>query len=146
MNMGVMGNNIRFGTLESLSQGNGRDNNRKKTRVPLFLGGVQPQAVEAGSWFYPWDDDNIDRSPNNVRWNSCGGGDDAWVDYYYINENELWSNDLGVWSNNPVTGGHIIQHGGLDGGYYCVGGSCTISVCSTQAWGSDPWSVRLSYN
>lgn len=111
------------------------------------FGQIQPMAVESGSWFYPRGDKSIDKNPSNVRWNSCGGGDDAWVDYYYINENELWSGDIAVWAWNVGSRTHINNQNppGLHGGYYCVGGLCTISVCATQLL-SDPWSVFISYN
>ena len=147
MQSGVMGENIRYGTLESLAKNNlDGTTTRTVTTVPQFDSLIQPMAVEQGSWFYPAGDKNIDVSSSNVRWNSCGGGDDAWVDFYYINETELWSNDIVVWASNWITSNHISRNNGLNGGYYCVGGACTISVCSTQLFGSNPSSVRISYN
>lgn len=114
----------------------------------MFQSGITPNAVEEGSWFYPrawpWQSGDA-QTPNNVRWNSCGGNDDAYVDFYYVPENYLWNNVLRVWATNAVSSTHIAANGGLDGGYYCVGGSCTISVCSTQESGANPWSVYLFY-
>lgn len=78
---------------------------------------------------------------DNVRYNSCGGGDDAYVDFYYIPETVLF--DAEVSSENAVTWAQIYSLGGLNGGYYCVGGYCTASVCTTQAPGSNPASINL---
>lgn len=156
---GLMGRNVRYGTLESLippehlADQNVRSAlaqaKSRNLRIPLFDtkgGTIKPLAVEYGSWFYPrawpWDFGDAFLAWN-VRWNSCGGGDDAWVDYYYINENEFFANRFRVWATNPVSSAHIALHSGLDGGYYCVGRFCTLSVCSTQEYGANPWSVYL---
>lgn len=161
MEEGIMKDHVIYGTLDSLnkqimegSKTTDLDSlsNAQKSEdaiiVPIFQGGVVPNAVEEGSWFYPrawpWQSGGA-QVPNNVRWNSCGGGDDAWVDFYYVPENDLWSNILRVWATNAVSSTHIALNGGLDGGYYCVGGYCTISVCSTQEYNANPWSVYLFY-
>lgn len=159
MDEGVMGEYVKWGTLESLAQKAGEQNsgllenpNQTKTLIPLFdkePGEIEfnIQAVESGSWFYPrsWGESGPITYPNNVRSNSCGGGDDAWADYYYVNENYLWNNKIRVWADVFTSWAHIEANGGLDGGYYCVGGYCTISVCTTQEPGANPWSVFLRF-
>jgi len=173
MEAGIMKDHIRWGTLASLNQQilessetNQPNSLAEKNQgfmsdlseqtdgaviiVPSFKGGIgiTPNAVESGSWFYPpawpWQSGDA-QTPNNVRWNSCGGGDDAWVDFYYVPETDFLNNKLRTWATNAVSSTHIVQNGGLDGGYYCAGGSCTISMCSTQLYGSNPWSVYLFY-
>lgn len=158
-----MKDHIKYGTLADLNEkllGTSEPNHSdssltgEKTAdeiiVPIFQDGITPNAVEQGSWFYPrtwpWEFGDAQLA-NNVRWNSCGGddNDDAWVDYYYVPENYLWNHKLRVWANNVVSSTHIVAWGGLNGGYYCVGGHCTISVCSTQITGANLWSVYLFY-
>jgi hypothetical protein len=51
--------------------------------------------------------------------------------------------NLGIQAWNPVTDFATIIHNGLDGFKDCVGTSCSIWLCSTDALGSDPWSLRL---
>lgn len=106
---------------------------------------VTPLAVESsGGWFYPSGVKSTWRWPNNVRSAACGGG--QWVDYYYIDENILWSGNIHVWSNNVLNQLHISNYGGLYGGYYCVGGLCTISVCAKSGVGFDPSVTFISWN
>ncbi len=159
MGTGVMKDHVKYGTLKSLNDQIGQSSKTDQPNVspdqksedeiivPIFQGGITPNAVEAGSWFYPrawpWQSGDAQYA-SNVRWYSCSAGyDDAYVDYYYVPESKLWGNKLRVWATNVVSSAHIVQNGGLDGGYYCVGGYCTISVCSTQVPGANPWSVYL---
>jgi hypothetical protein len=144
LDIGIMNDNATFGTFSVPVSSDG--NVLRSLLIPLFNPNVQPLRDESGSWFYPSGEKSRAHLPSSVAWNSCGGGDDAWAYYYYINENELWTNDIVVAANNIVSQAHIWANGGLNGGYYCTGGLCSISVCTTQVFGSDPGSVWISYN
>lgn len=161
METGAMKDHIKYGTLAELNEqllGTSETNHSdssltgEKTEdeiiVPIFQDGITYSMMEQGSWFYPrtwpWQSGDAQLA-NNVRWNSCGGGDDAWVDYYYVPTHYLFNNVLRVWATNVVSSTHIAVNGGLDGGYFCVYGWCTISVCSTQEYNANPWSVYLFY-
>lgn len=81
------------------------------------------------------------KGEDNVRYNSCGGGDDALADFYYVPEDSLFQPLVS--SYNGTTWAHIYQSNGLDGFYYCVGGYCTVSLCTTQVPTAQPSSLSL---
>jgi hypothetical protein len=148
----IMNDNVRYGSLISLltdeeirTLSEADRDSLEEIIVPIFEPGYMPAAVEQGPYFVPrawvWDSGHV-RSPNNVRWNTpCGGG--VYADFYWIPEWEVWNVANRVYSHNVVTWAHIVWHNGLDGGYYCVGGQCTISLCTKDTAGANPWSVRL---
>src|SRR5690606_35248363 len=77
LDLGVMNDNVTIGTFSVPISSDG--NVSRTVTLPQFAPGVQPLADESGSWFYPSGEKSIRRYPNSVRWNSCGGGDDAWA-------------------------------------------------------------------
>lgn len=112
--------------------------------VPLFsTTGVNLLMMESGSLFVAQGWHNIQRTPNGVRESACG--EDRYVDYYNVPRTEVFSNDLRV--NSPYLYDQLIigRHGGLNGGYYCWGDQCTISLCFSSSSGT-PWSLKLSWN
>lgn len=109
------------------------------------VNGKMSRAVESGSWHYPWGHHSHYRNPSAIATQQCGGGDDTWVYFNFIPENELWGKDLRVGSWNGVSDAYI-RHisNGLDGGYVCAGGLCNISVCASE--NINGWQVKLSWN
>lgn len=99
-------------------------------------GGPSTQSVEEGPWFWEdWDGGGTYyKGEDNVRWWACG--EDHYADFYYVPEDRFF--EPVVTSGNGISYAHIEQNGGLHGGYYCVGGYCTISLCTTSVPGSDP--------
>lgn len=104
-----------------------------------------PNAVEEGSghWGRYINGGQYWKGANNVRYNSCGGvnNDDALADFYYVPETSLFQPLVS--SYNGTTWAHIYQNNGLDGFYYCVGGYCTVSLCTTQVPTAQPSSLSL---
>ena len=141
--LGVMHRNVNIGTLSSVVDGRTVTwtVTQFQTRSSTLL-----QAVEAGSLRFPWGSKNTAPSVSRVRRWSCGGGDDHWVDFHYVPETELWSNDIAVGSWDLGSNNYIrFFSRGLDGGYYCVGGSCTISVCASGQI-HNPHRIKISWN
>lgn len=103
---------------------------------------VSPQSVEQGSYHWlasGYTGIYLGQLPNSVQPQACGGGDDYLVSFYGVPEDATWGKK--VYATNPTSLAHIYSNFGLDGFYYCAGGSCTISVCTTEF--GDPWSLRL---
>ena len=112
--------------------------------IPLFsTTGVDLLIMESGSFSVAQGWHNIQRTPNGVRESACD--EDRYVDYYNVPRTEVFNNDLRV--NSPYWYDQLIigQHGGLNGGYYCWGDQCTISLCFSSSSGT-PWSLKLSWN
>ncbi|GEM_PF-5363009 len=84
-------------------------------------------------------------APNHV-WQPAGDPDcdDNYSQWNTVPQNQIIpTNNLGTHSNNIVTGAAITAHWGLDGWFDCANGQCWVRLCNTDAWGSDPWSVRI---
>ena len=141
--LGVMHKNVGIGTLSSIVDGRTvtMPVTQFQTRSSSLL-----HAVEAGSWRFLWGHKSSAPSISRIRRWSCGGGDDNWVDFYYVPETELWSNDIVVGSWDGGSDAYIrFRTSGLRGGYYCVGGSCTISVCASGEL-HNPRRIKISWN
>jgi hypothetical protein len=82
-------------------------------------------------------------SPNATWKASDPGCDDNFSRFDGVPLANVEPVNLGTNSSNLVTDAALTLHGGLDGFYECVGGSCRVWLCNTDAPFSDPNSVRL---
>ncbi len=107
---------------------------------------VQPAAIEAGGRFFPQGNLSTVKSPDNIRSSACG--EDYYVDFYYIPETviDAFGGATDTVFPPSTTSWQLDNNNGLDGVYYCVGGSCTVSLCSTSQFGNNPGTLRFSYN